>query len=89
MKSKKTPQRTCVVCRAEKDNTEFIKIIKTPDGEIIADPGVKQNGRGAYVCKSDECIKRARKERKLEKSFKCAVPPEVYDRLEEFYNRKD
>jgi predicted RNA-binding protein YlxR (DUF448 family) len=80
---KKTPQRTCVVCRAEKDKSELIRVVKTPEGEIIANPGAKVNGRGAYVCKDGDCILRAKKERKLEKALKCPIPPFIYDTLEE------
>jgi predicted RNA-binding protein YlxR (DUF448 family) len=82
MKSnKKTPVRTCIVCREEKPKPEMIRVVKTPEGEIAVDEGGKMNGRGAYICQG--CIKTARQQRRLEKALKCAVPPPVYDKLEE------
>ncbi|MDR0991929.1 MAG: YlxR family protein [Ruminococcus sp.] len=81
MKNRKTPVRTCIVCREEKPKNEMIRVVKTPDGEIAVDENGKTNGRGAYVCES--CIEKARREHKLEKALGCAVPSEVYDKLEE------
>ncbi len=64
-----------------KRKKELIRIIKTPEGEILLDPTGKKNGRGAYVCRSGECLKRAVKNKGLERAFKMAVPKEVYDGL--------
>ena len=54
-----------------------------PDGEIALDLTGKKAGRGAYVCRDIECLKKARKARRLEKAFSCRIPDEVYDRMEE------
>jgi predicted RNA-binding protein YlxR (DUF448 family) len=78
--AKKTPLRTCIVCRTEKAKTELFRIVKTPEGKI--DTAVKANGRGAYVCKTEACVKKAQKEHRLEKALGCAVPAEVYESLE-------
>jgi predicted RNA-binding protein YlxR (DUF448 family) len=80
--TKKTPLRTCIVCREEKGKTELIRIVKSANGEINTDLTGKANGRGAYICKSGVCIAKAKKERKLEKALKCAVPNEIYEKLE-------
>jgi predicted RNA-binding protein YlxR (DUF448 family) len=81
---KKTPLRTCIVCREEKGKNELIRIVKTAEGKIETDLTGKANGRGAYICKSGECIAKARKERRLEKALKCAIESETYDSLEAF-----
>ena len=73
--------RRCVGCNEMKRKKELIRIIKTPEGEILLDPTGKKNGRGAYVCRSGECLKRAVKNKGLERAFKMAVPKEVYDGL--------
>ena len=81
--AKKIPLRQCVGCGEMKGKKEMIRVIKTPEGEICLDATGKKNGRGAYVCKSAECLKKARKNKGLERSFKMQIPKEVYETLEE------
>ena len=61
---------------------EMIRVIKTPEGTFMLDATGKKNGRGAYVCPSEECLQLARKNKGLERSFKQAIPAEVYESLE-------
>ncbi len=87
---KKRPLRQCVVCRQMKDKRELIRIVKSPDGVISLDFTGKKNGRGAYVCNDEACIKKCCKARMIHKAFSADVGQEVYDRiLEEFYAGKD
>ena len=79
---KKTPMRQCVGCGEMKGKKELIRIIKTPEEEIIMDSTGKKNGRGAYLCKSIECLKKARDRKALERSLKVTIPNEIYDLLE-------
>lgn len=65
-----------------RNKKEMIRVIKTPEGEFLLDGTGKKNGRGAYVCPNAECLKLARKNKGLEKSFKQSIPEEVYDALE-------
>ena len=83
LKPKKIPQRQCVGCREMKDKRELIRVVKSPEGEISLDFRGKKPGRGAYVCPRAECLKKARKSRALERAFSAAIPPEVYDALEQ------
>lgn len=83
MPAKKQPLRKCVGCTEMKPKKELIRIVKSADGTIAADFTGKQNGRGAYLCHNADCLARARKTRQLERSFSCAVPPEIYERLEQ------
>ncbi len=82
-KPKKIPQRQCVGCREMKEKRELIRVVKSPEGEIALDFRGKKPGRGAYVCPNAECLKKARKSRSLERAFSAAIPPEVYDALEQ------
>lgn len=81
-KVKKVPQRQCVGCREMKNKKDLIRVVKSPEGAISLDFGGKKPGRGAYVCHSVECLRRARKSRALERAFETQIPPEVYDALE-------
>ena len=81
-KPRKIPQRQCVGCRTMTDKRELARIVKTPEGEIVLDTTGKKSGRGAYVCRNPECLRKARKSRALERAFETAIPAEVYDALE-------
>ena len=65
-----------------KSKKEMSRVIKTAEGEILLDATGRKNGRGAYLCPSMECFKKAVKGRGLERSFKMAIPREVYETLE-------
>lgn len=80
---KKIPMRQCVGCREMKPKKELVRVVKSPEGEISMDLRGKAPGRGAYVCRNLECLRRARKSRALERGFDTAIPQEVYDRLEQ------
>jgi predicted RNA-binding protein YlxR (DUF448 family) len=79
---KKVPLRQCIGCGEMKSKKEMIRVIKTADEEILLDATGRKNGRGAYLCPSMECMKKAVKSKGLERSFKMAIPKEVYDALE-------
>ncbi len=83
---KKVPLRMCVGCGEMKDKRDLTRIVKSKEGEISLDPTGKKAGRGAYICPSAECLKKARKSRRIEKSFATKIPDEVYDALEEEMN---
>ena len=82
MSVKKIPLRQCIGCGEMKSKKEMIRVIKTAEGEILLDATGRKNGRGAYLCPSMECFKKAVKGRGLERSFKMAIPREDYETLE-------
>ncbi len=85
--AKKIPLRQCMGCGEMKSKKDMMRVLKTPEGDICLDITGKKNGRGAYVCKSRECLKLAHKNKGLERSFKMSIPKEVYEALErEFEN---
>ncbi len=78
---KKIPLRQCIGCGEMKSKKEMVRVIRTPEGEILLDATGRKNGRGAYICPCIECLKKAEKSHGLERSFKMAIPQEVYESL--------
>ncbi len=76
-------------CGEMKSKKEMMRVLKTPEGPIILDVTGRKNGRGAYLCKNLECLKSARKNKGLERSFKMSIPDEVYDSLEREFGESD
>ena len=83
MTNKKIPMRQCVGCAEMKSKKELLRIIKTPEEEVVLDATGRKNGRGAYICASMECLKKAQKSKGLERSLKTAIPADIYQNLEE------
>ena len=83
MITKKLPTRTCSGCGAKMAKSEFVRVVRSPEGEVSLDLTGKKNGRGAYLCQSVECLKKARKTRKISRSLKCEIPEELYSGMEE------
>lgn len=79
--AKKIPLRQCVGCGEMKSKKEMMRVIKTPEDEIVLDDTGKRNGRGAYICRERLCLQKAQKSRGLERSLKHAISDEVYDKL--------
>jgi predicted RNA-binding protein YlxR (DUF448 family) len=79
---KKIPMRQCVGCREMKEKRELIRVVRSPEGEISLDFRGKKPGRGAYVCHSQECLKKAIKTKALSRALDVAIPEEVYTALE-------
>lgn len=82
-KPRKLPLRMCVGCGEMKNKNEMVRIVKNKEGEIFADLTSRAAGRGAYICRDAECMKKAAKARRLDKAFSCRVPEETYKALEE------
>lgn len=82
MSAKKIPMRMCVGCREMKPKNTLIRIVKTPENEIKPDRTGKLNGRGAYICKNAECLKRAQKSGALARAFEMSVEPQIFERIE-------
>jgi predicted RNA-binding protein YlxR (DUF448 family) len=82
MNTRKVPLRQCTGCGEMKSKKEMIRVIKTPEDAILLDTTGKKNGRGAYICNSLECLRKAIKSKGLDRSLKTAIPKEVYEQLE-------
>ena len=78
---KKIPLRKCTGCGEMKSKKEMVRVIKTAEEQIFMDLTGKMNGRGAYVCRSEECLKKAVKTKAIERSLGISVSSEVYEQL--------
>ena len=78
---KKIPMRQCLGCREMKPKRELIRVVKSPEGEIVLDTKGKAPGRGAYICPDADCMKKAVKGRAFERAFSSQIPQAVYDEL--------
>ena len=84
---KKIPMRQCLGCREMKPKRELIRVVRSPEGEVGLDFRGKANGRGAYLCPSADCLKKAIRAKSLERAFSTAIPEEIYARLREEMER--
>ncbi len=80
---RKVPTRRCTGCGEHFPKNTLIRVLRTPEGEIVLDLTGKKNGRGAYICKSAACFKKARKSRRIETSLGVAISEELYEKMEE------
>ena len=78
---KKKPARRCMACNEQKEKNELLRIVRTPEGNVEIDLTGKKNGRGAYICKSEECLKKIVKSKKLERIFEKEISQEFYDSI--------
>ena len=79
---KKQPTRKCTGCGEHFPKNTLVRILRTPEGDILLDTTGKLSGRGAYICKSASCLKKAKKAMRLERSLECNIPEEIYAKLE-------
>lgn len=78
---KSLPQRTCIGCNSKKNKNELIRIVKNKDGNISIDRTGKASSRGAYICDSIECLEKAIKSKRLERTFETKISDEIYENL--------
>ena len=79
MKRRHVPMRMCVGCQEMKPKREMVRVVRTPEGEVLVDPTGKKSGRGAYVCPDEGCLEKAVKARRLEKALGREISPEVLE----------
>ena len=78
---KKIPNRTCIGCNTQKTKKELIRIVKNAQGELKVDKTGKLPGRGAYICNNSECLEKAVRSKRLEKSFEMKIEEDIYEQL--------
>lgn len=83
MAVKKVPLRRCAGCNEQKTKKEFVRVVRTPEGEIILDDTGKANGRGVYLCPKKSCLQKAKKAKRLERNLDVTIPEEIWTALEE------
>ncbi len=80
--AKHLPERRCAGCRELKDKKDLVRVIRTQEGDVLVDLTGRKNGRGAYLCRKQECFEKAVRTKSLERALKAAVPQEVLSDLE-------
>ena len=87
MRPRRIPLRSCVVCRQTSDKRVLLRVVRLPEstgGQVVADPTSKRSGRGAYVCASTDCIEKARKQNRFQRSLSVTAAefdPALFDDL--------
>ncbi len=86
---KKIPERMCSGCGEHRPKRELIRVVRSPEGGISLDLTGRKNGRGAYLCPRAECLQKARRARRIERSLGCPIPDEVYDEMEKELRQRE
>lgn len=86
---KNLPQRSCVICRTQKNKNELLRIVRNKDNIIKIDEKGKASGRGAYICYNMNCLEKAKKTKKLEKSLESKIDENIYLEIEEIIKNKN
>ena len=79
---KKKPERKCIGCGIKQEKQLFIRVVRTPEGDVVLDTTGKRSGRGAYLCKNPVCLKKARKANRISQALSCQVSDEMYAKIE-------
>ncbi len=87
-RKRKIPLRKCVACQEMKPKRDLVRIVKTPEDEVMIDLTGKKSGRGAYLCGDVKCFQTAKKNRSLDRALKHAVQEEIYDQLEQDFIKR-
>ena len=85
---KSQPERTCIACRKKGDKSLFLKIVLNKNGDVKIERDVKLEGRGAYICKNEECAKICKKTKALNRVFKTNISEEIYGEILNEYETK-
>lgn len=83
MKQKKIPLRMCVGCSERKEKSQLVRVVRSPEGTVSLDFSGKAAGRGAYICRNADCLKKAVKSKRFENAFGVSIDPSVIEKIEE------
>ena len=78
---KKIPERTCIGCGQTKPKNDLLRIVKDKENNVFVDLTGKKNGRGAYICASEDCLNKAIKNKRLAKMFEIDINQKIYEDL--------
>ena len=81
LENRTQPSRKCTGCGEHFPKSSLVRVLRTPDGNIVLDKTGKLSGRGAYVCKNSDCLKKAIKSSRIERSLECKIPEDIYEKL--------
>ena len=86
---KNIPQRTCSVCRTQKNKNDLLRIVKNKENIIKVDENGKEPGRGAYICYDIQCLEKAQKTKRLEKVLEIKIENELYEQMKNIIEKKN
>lgn len=89
MKERKIPMRMCAGCGQHKPKAELMRVVRDSEGNISLDLTGKKNGRGAYLCRSLDCLQKARKSKRIDRTFEMQIPDAIYDNIEEEFSQHE
>ena len=81
---KKIPMRSCIITREKLPKSELVRVVRTPEGEVVIDFSGKRNGHGAYLKKDLEVIEKAKKGNALGHHLETEIPDHIFEELKEF-----
>ena len=87
MKVKKIPLRTCVITKERLPKKELLRVVRTPEGQVVVDEGGKMNGRGAYIKKDVQVLEQARKKKVLERHLECTINDDLYEEIKQLLEK--
>lgn len=87
MKVKKIPLRTCVITKERLPKKELLRVVRTPEGQVVVDEGGKMNGRGAYIKKDVQVLEQARKKKVLERHLECTINDDLYEEIKQMLEK--
>ena len=79
--NKKKPSRRCMGCNESKEKNELLRVVRTQEGNVEVDLTGKKNGRGAYICKNEDCLNKVKKSKRLERALEVSINEDVYESL--------
>ena len=86
---KNVPQRSCVICKTQKNKEELLRIVKNKENIVKIDEKGKEAGRGAYICYDINCLNKAKKSKKIESSLNTKIDDTIYNQIEEIIKNKN
>ena len=86
---KNIPERTCTVCRMQKNKNELLRIVKNKENIINVDENGKQPGRGAYICYDIKCLEKEQKNKRLDKALKIKIENDIYMQMKNVIEKKN
>lgn len=81
-KKRKIPERQCLGCNRRAPKIELLRVVRDPEGNVSLDFRGKKSGRGAYICRSAECLRKARKNKRISGNLDCEIPDAVWEQME-------
>jgi len=78
---KRMPQRKCIGCGVSKNKSDLLRVVRSPENELSIDLKGKKSGRGAYVCKDENCLKKAVKAKKFDRSLEVKISDDILESL--------